>query len=156
MKKEIWNVDSSHCLVTWPSLYLQFLKVTDTRLVIRKQFDISSTKIKSLRTRPKLTAMNKWILKLICLNCKAPDGCWLSPSMCWLCIKLKPTAAQVLEFFLEPRSWIYFLLKPNRDLMALMAFSLINDSSNLFNRGSNSSDVLRLARSGSLRILCWQ
>jgi hypothetical protein len=38
--------------------------------------------------------------------------------------------------------------------MALMAFSLINDSSNLFKRGSNSSDVLILARSGSVRILC--
>lgn len=47
----------------------------------------------------------------------------------------------------------YFLLKPNNDFMALMAFSLINDSSNFFRRGSNSSDALRLARSGSVRIL---
>lgn len=43
---------------------------------------------------------------------------------------------------------------PNIDLMALIAFSLINDSSNLFIRGSNSGDVLILARSGSVRILC--
>jgi hypothetical protein len=43
---------------------------------------------------------------------------------------------------------------PNKDLMALMAFSLINDSSNLFKRDSNSLDVLTLARSGSVRILC--
>ena len=48
----------------------------------------------------------------------------------------------------------YFLPKPKRDLIALMAFSLINDSSNLFNSGSNSSDVLTLARSGSVLILC--
>jgi len=38
--------------------------------------------------------------------------------------------------------------------MALMAFSLIKDSSNLFNKGSNSSDALTLARSGSVLSLC--
>jgi hypothetical protein len=38
--------------------------------------------------------------------------------------------------------------------MALMALSLINDSSNLFNNGSNSGDALAFARSGSVLILC--
>jgi len=38
--------------------------------------------------------------------------------------------------------------------MALMAFSLIKDSSNRFNKGSNSSDALALARSGSVLSLC--
>lgn len=42
---------------------------------------------------------------------------------------------------------------PNIDLIALIAFSLINDSSNFFMRGSNSSDALMLARSGSVLIL---
>lgn len=40
--------------------------------------------------------------------------------------------------------------------MALMAFSLINDSSNFFTRGSNSGDALALSRSGSVLILCQQ
>uniref|UniRef100_A0A2P2KCE4 Uncharacterized protein n=1 Tax=Rhizophora mucronata TaxID=61149 RepID=A0A2P2KCE4_RHIMU len=56
----------------------------------------------------------------------------------------------------EANSCPYFLLNiPNRDLMAFTAFSLINDSSNLFKSSSNSSDVLKLARSGSVRILCY-
>lgn len=53
------------------------------------------------------------------------------------------------------KSRLYFLSNiPNKDLMALMAFSLINDSSNLFIKGSKPSDALILARSGSVRILC--
>lgn len=48
----------------------------------------------------------------------------------------------------------YFLLNPNRDLIAFIAFSLINDSSNFFMSGSNSSDALTFARSGIVRILC--
>lgn len=50
----------------------------------------------------------------------------------------------------------YFLLKPNKDLMALMALSLMKDSSNCFMSGSNFSDFLMFSKSGSLRILCKQ